>query len=247
MRDIRVLVADDEATVRTFIKLVVSREKLPVAALAEADNGLEAVRLAHEFKPDLVFLDIRMPGLDGLQAAEVILAADARTSVVIVSAFSEFDYARTAFRAGVVDYLLKPIRPADVGEAVRKAAEKAGQSGAADWPQPAKTPALVKAVVDYVAANLGRPIRLQDIAGAVFVSPYHLSRTFKQLTGRSLVDYIQERRLTKAEEILLTTELTITEVAGLVGFSDAAYFATCFKNRTGCSPMQFRKARPNRQ
>jgi two-component system response regulator YesN len=242
MRSIRVLVADDEATVRTFIKMVVSREKLPVADLAEADNGLDAVRLAREWQPDLVFLDIRMPGLDGLQAAEAILAADAGVSVVIVSAFSEFDYARTAFRAGVVDYLLKPVRPADVAEAVKKAAGKAGRDS-----QPVKVPAMVRAVADYVAANLSRPIRLQDVANAVFVSPYHLSRTFKQLTGQSLVDYIQDQRLAKAEEILLTTELTITEVAGLAGFSDAAYFATCFKNRTGCSPMQFRKTRTDRQ
>lgn len=244
MPDIRLLVADDEATVRTFIKHVVTKEKLPVAALAEADNGLDAVRLAGEWKPDLVFLDIRMPGLDGLKAAEAILAADARISVVIVSAFSEFDYARTAFLTGVVDYLLKPIRPADIGEAVRKAAEKAGRRSEADG-QPARIPAMVKAVADYVAADLSRPIRLQDVAAAVFVSPYHLSRTFKQLTGQSLVDYVQERRLAKAEELLLTTELTITEVAGQVGFSDAAYFATCFKSRTGCSPSQFRKMRTN--
>lgn len=246
MRDIRVLVADDEATVRAFIKLVVSREKLPVSALAEADNGLDAVRLAREWKPDLVFLDIRMPGLDGLKAAQAILDADASLSVVIVSAFSEFDYARTAFRAGVVDYLLKPIRPTDIGDAVKKAAGKADNGVAGDIPA-ARTSALVRAVVDYVAANLNRPIRLQDVAEAVFISPYHLSRTFKQLTGQSLVDYIQERRLEKAEDILLTTELTITEVAGLTGFSDAAYFATCFKSRTGCSPMQFRKARTNKE
>lgn len=241
MSDVRILVADDEATVRMFFRTVISKEQLPVTALAEAENGTDAVRIAGELKPDLIFLDIRMPGLDGLQAAEAILANDPAANIVIVSAYDEFDYARTAFRAGVADYLLKPIKPADVANIIKKAAEKCAPAEGRGLKQPVKTPVLVKAVADYVATNLNKPIRLRDMARGVFVSPYHLSRTFKQLTGQSIVEYVQEQRLTKAGELLETTDLTITEVAGMVGFNDAAYFTTCFKNRTGVPPLQYRK------
>lgn len=241
MSDIKLLVADDESTVRSFFKILISKEHLPVASLAEAENGLEAVRLAKELNPDLLFLDIRMPGLDGLQAAEMILKENPAAHIVIVSAYNEFEYARTAFRAGVDDYLLKPVKPAEVADIIRSTAERRRRKADADAAQAVKTPALVRLVYDYVVQNLARPFQLKDIAQAVFVSSYHLSRTFKQLTGQSITDYIQEQRLLKAEEILLTTDRSITEVAGMVGFNDAAYFATCFKNKTGISPLQYRK------
>lgn len=241
MRNIKVLVADDESTVRQFIKLVVSKEKLPVAAVAEVDNGADAVKLAAEFLPDLVFLDIRMPGLDGLKAAEMILAKDHKPTVVIVSAYNEFDYARTAFRSGVADFLLKPIKPADVADLINAVAARCVETDAAIACDKKKRSAVISAVNDYVTANLDKPIHLNDIAKAIYVSSYHLSRTFKLLTGQSIVDYIQEQRLAKAMELLKATDFSITDIAGKVGFNDAAYFATCFKNKTGVSPMQYRK------
>ena len=240
MRNIRVFVADDESTVRTFIQLVINKEQMPVSAFAEAENGKDAVRIAREFKPDLVFLDIRMPGLDGLQVAEILLADNPKTTIVIVSAYNDFEYARAAFRAGVDDYILKPIRPNEVMEIIKKTAEK--YEACADAPQQTvKTPTLVKAVIDYIEVNLSGPLHLRDIAGAVFVSPCHLSRTFKYLAGQSIVDYIQEQRLLKASELLASSDLSITEIAGKVGFNDAAYFATCFKNKMGATPMKYRK------
>lgn len=239
MRDIKILVADDEITVRTFIKMVVAKERLPVAACLEADNGLAAVRLAAEHRPDLVFLDIRMPGCDGLKAAEAILADHPGANVVIVSAYNEFDYARTALRAGVADYLLKPVRPAEVAALIAKAAASAAASPAA--PGAGRKPPLVDKVEQYIRANLDSPIKLQDIAKAVYLSQFHLSRTFKQLTGRSVVDFVQDLRLAKAGEMLAATDLSVTEIAGRVGFKDAAYFTTCFKNRNGVTPLQYRK------
>lgn len=241
MRNIKVLVADDEATVRQFIKLVVSKEKLPVAAVAEVENGTDAVKLAAEFLPDLVFLDIRMPGIDGLKAAEMILAKDYKPTVVIVSAYNEFDYARTAFRAGVADFLLKPIKPADVAELINTVAARCVDTEASESCDKRKRSTVISAVNEYVTANLDKPIHLNDIAKAIYVSSYHLSRKFKLLTGQSIVDYIQEQRLAKAMELLKATDFSITDVAGKVGFNDAAYFATCFKNKTGVSPMQYRK------
>lgn len=235
MRDIKILVADDEVTVRTFIKKVVAKERLPVALCLEADNGLDAVRLAREQRPDLIFLDIRMPGCDGLKAAEHILADNPGANVVIVSAYNEFDYARAALRAGVADYLLKPVRPAEVAALIAKAAK----TPAPDIPD--RKPPLVAKVEQYIRDNLDSSIKLQDIAKTVYVSQFHLSRTFKQLTGKSVVDFVQELRLAKAEEMLAATDLSVTEIAGRVGFKDAAYFTTCFKNRYGISPVQFRK------
>ncbi len=232
MRDITILVADDEITVRAFFKTVVAKERLPVAACYEADDGLAAVRLAREHRPDLIFLDIRMPGCDGLRAAELILADRPAAAIVIVTAYGEFDYARAALRAGVVDYLLKPVRPAEIAALIAKAAAA---------PAGAPRPPLVAKVEQFIRANLDHPLTLGDIAAAVYLSPFHLSRTFKHLAGQSVTAFAQDLRLARAAELLAATDLTVTEIAGRVGFKDAAYFATCFKNKRGLSPSQYRK------
>lgn len=237
MRNITLLVADDEAMVRTFIKTVIQKEQLPVSAVFETDNGIDAIQIAKDHNPSLIFLDIRMPGCDGLRAAEQILQAKLATSIVMISAYNEFEYVRTAFRAGVCDYLLKPIRPEEVANLILKAAEKNVL-----LPHPRK-PALVQAVEDYIKSNAEKSIQLKDIAQAVFLSPNHLSRSYKQLTGQSVGDHIQAVRMMRAQELLLETDLSITEIAAQVGFANSAYFATCFKDKQGITPIQYRKMR----
>lgn len=240
MRNIKLLVVDDEAMVRSFIKTIIAREKLPVAVFSEADNGLDAVCVSKEVKPDLVFMDIRIPNINGIHTSERILKENPEAKIVIISAYGEFEYAREAFRVGVSDYLLKPVRPADIAQSVRKVAadlEMTSSDHAAGKTKP-ELPGLIER---YVNNNLDKQLYLNDMAQAVFMSPFHLSRTFKRLTGKSIVDFTLELRLKKAEELLLSTSLSVTEIAGKVGFNDAAYFATCFKNRTGVSPTQHRK------
>lgn len=250
MREITVLIADDETTVRQYLAAVIRREKLPVTALLEADNGLTALAVARESAPDLVFLDIRMPGQDGLETAKQLLREGFPGKVVIISAYNEFNYAQRALRAGATDYLLKPVKPADFSEIILRVAQNAksppmpaapGESTASFLE--ARQPAMVRSVLAHIAGHLSAPLRLDDIAKAVHVSPWHLSRTFKRLTGKSIADCVREARIERAKEILLTTDFSVTEIAGMVGFENAGYFATCFKQMAGASPSEFRKAR----
>ena len=92
MADIKILVADDEVTVRTFIKTVVAKERLPVAACLEAVHGLEAVRLAGEHRPGLVFLDIRMPGLGGMDVLAEIRKTAPSLVVIMLTNFPFLAY-----------------------------------------------------------------------------------------------------------------------------------------------------------
>ena len=239
MRDISLLVADDEALARAFIRKILAEEEAPVSMVLEASNGLEAVELAITHGPDLALLDIRMPGLDGLKAAERILAECPGTSVAIITAYDDFDYARTALRAGVSDYLLKPVRPEDVLKLIADSASKPG----ADAPAPParELPPAIRAAVDHVLANLAEPLDLHQVAKAAFVSPHHLSHLFPRHMGRPLSGFIQEQRLAKARDLLSNTSLSISDVAEQTGFSTLAYFSACFKKRLGMSPSQYRR------
>lgn len=103
----RLLIADDEPRQRRGLAKLV-RSLRPELAVLEAANGLEAIRLAREERPDAVLSDIRMPSVDGFEVSEQLQQINPQIVIAYVSAYEEFDYAARALRLGVVEYLLKP-------------------------------------------------------------------------------------------------------------------------------------------
>ncbi|MCK0470556.1 response regulator [Halalkalibacter sp. APA_J-10(15)] len=114
---IKVMLVDDESLEREGLELMLSKNRSGFEVVAQAQNGKQAVELARDTKPDLIFMDIKMPQLDGLQAIEQILAIEPNVKCIMVSAFDMFDYARQAMKFGIKEYLLKPSRVSEVLEA----------------------------------------------------------------------------------------------------------------------------------
>ncbi|MGI8531884.1 MAG: ANTAR domain-containing response regulator [Geodermatophilaceae bacterium] len=115
---LRVLIAEDEALIRLDLKEMLEEEGY--AVVGEAADGQRAVELAEQLRPDLVFLDIKMPGMDGLQAAERI-AGKRIAPVVILTAFSQRDLVERARDAGAVAYLVKPFQKHDLPPTIEMA------------------------------------------------------------------------------------------------------------------------------
>ncbi len=113
-----VLIAEDEAIIRLDLKEMLEEEGFDV--VGEASDGEAAIDLAHEHRPDLVIMDIKMPGLDGLSAAERIVE-DQVSAVLILSAFSQKDLVRRAAEAGAMGYLVKPFQKSDLLPAIEVA------------------------------------------------------------------------------------------------------------------------------
>ncbi|MFI9585182.1 response regulator [Streptomyces sp. NPDC052236] len=151
---IRVLVADDQALLRGSLRLLVDAEPGLVAA-GEAADGAEAVRLARETRPDVVLMDVRMPGMDGIEATRLICASPetAGTRVLILTMFDLDEYVYGALRAGASGFLLKDAPPAELLAAVRVVA--AGEALIA--------PAVTRRLIAEFARRPG-PARL-DAAG----------------------------------------------------------------------------------
>jgi DNA-binding NarL/FixJ family response regulator len=116
---IRVLIADDETLMRAGIRLILENDP-EITVVAEAGDGREAVELTLRHAVDVALLDIRMPGGDGLRAAEQIAH---RTNVVMLTTFGEDSYVAQALRAGATGFLLKDTPPQELINAVRRAAE----------------------------------------------------------------------------------------------------------------------------
>ena len=100
----------------------------------------------------------------------------------------------------------------------------------------------VERICAYLAANYRQKFSLSEVAARFYLSPYYLSRLFKRVTGQSIVDYINNRRIEAAQKLLETTELSISAVAEQTGFASAAHFRRVFHEVMGTGPLQYRKA-----
>ncbi|WP_131740868.1 response regulator [Actinomadura roseirufa] len=138
---IRVLVADDERLVRSGLRRILESEG-DISVVAEARDGADAIAGAARCRPEVVLMDVRMPGVDGLAAAARITAAPAAPKVVMLTTFDLDDHVHEALRAGAVGFLLKDTPPRDLTAAVRTVA--AGHATLA--------PAVTRRLIAHVAA-----------------------------------------------------------------------------------------------
>lgn len=123
----RILIAEDEAIIRLDLKEMLEEEGIEV--VGEAADGDAALRLAQEKRPDLVIMDIKMPGMDGLTAAEQVVEKDL-AAVLILTAFSGKDLVHRAAEAGAMAYLVKPFQKSDLMPAIELALARYAQLSA---------------------------------------------------------------------------------------------------------------------
>jgi DNA-binding NarL/FixJ family response regulator len=117
---VRVLVVDDDPLVRAGLRLLLSGDDLVV--VGEASDGAEGCRQVEALRPDVVLMDIRMPGTDGLTATEAVLAGDDPPQVIVLTTFDTDEHILRALRAGAAGFLLKDTPPAEIVSAIHRVA-----------------------------------------------------------------------------------------------------------------------------
>lgn len=105
---IKLLIVDDEPVERDAIRLMVNTSLSNIEVVGEANNGFDAVKLFNQLNPDIVIIDIQMPGMNGLEAIQEMLKSGSRVKFIVVTSYSKFEYAQSAVKLGVKDFLLKP-------------------------------------------------------------------------------------------------------------------------------------------
>ena len=261
---IRLLIADDEKLEREALAELVQRRFEREVVLEVAENGRKAADTAVLWGADLILMDIEMPGMSGLDAARAVLAQRPSCRVIFVTAYSLFQYAHEAVHLGACDYLLKPGDPDELEASVRRAmrqieTERKLEELAAARPQPEQTEteaeaedapeegensqtALVMAHVRrYLEDNYMFDLSLDSVGEILHISPAYLSAQFKKYQKMNFLDCLTELRINAAKELLADPFRSSAEVASMVGYEDASYFARAFKKRTGMTPTQYRR------
>lgn len=153
---IRVLVVDDQALVRGGFRMILDSQP-DIEVVDEAADGYAALALSRSLRPDVVLMDVRMPGMDGLQATRQLLATGQGPRVLMLTTFDLDEYVYDALRAGASGFLLKDVRPEQLAEAVRVVA--AGETLLA----PAITRRLVQQYVRRPRPGATRPRALEPL------------------------------------------------------------------------------------
>ena len=261
---IRLLIADDEKLEREALAELVQRRFEREVVLEVAENGRKAADTAVLWGADLILMDIEMPGMSGLDAARAVLAQRPSCRVIFVTAYSLFQYAHEAVHLGACDYLLKPVDPDELEASVRRAmrqieTERKLKELAAAQPQPEQTEteeeaedapeegensqtAIVMAHVRrYLEDNYMFDLSLDSVGEILHISPAYLSAQFKKYQKMNFLDCLTELRINAAKELLADPFRSSAEVASMVGYEDASYFARAFKKRAGMTPTQYRR------
>ena len=242
---IRLLIADDEKLEREALAELVQRRFEREVVLEVAENGRKAADTAVLWGADLILMDIEMPGMSGLDAARAVLAQRPSCRVIFVTAYSLFQYAHEAVHLGACDYLLKPVDPDELEASVRRAMRQIETERKleelAEEGENSQTALVMAHVRRYLEDNYMFDLSLDSVGEILHISPAYLSAQFKKYQKMNFLDCLTELRINAAKELLADPFRSSAEVASMVGYEDASYFARAFKKRTGMTPTQYRR------
>lgn len=243
----RIIVADDEINVRNGIVSLIADVAPDARIVGLAQTVDEVVDLVKIHFPDLVMIDIRMPGGTGLDAV-ARTDHDSLPLWIVVTSYPEFEYARRAIALSVFDYLLKPVSEeemqrtlnlarAEVGKRIR---ERAGRlTSAVNTASESAEHDIAVLAKRHIASQYGRPIGVAQIADQLGVTPNYLSTVFRQRHGETPLDFLTRVRMEEAAK-LLCLGYGVAETAALVGFHDVRHFSKRFTKHWGVRPSEYK-------
>ena len=247
----KVLLVDDEPVIVEGLARGITWEKWNCEVAAVAHDGLEGKKLIEEIRPDIVFLDICMPEMDGLAMVAALDSQFPDMEVSILTGYRDFEYAREAIRLGVTRFLLKPSNMSELEEAIEvmcRNLKKKGITGekpeaaeeVENHAESASGAFIVKNALAYIEKNYAQKLTLCEVAEKTYVSQWHLSKLLNKHTGQGFSDLLNRARIEHAKQLLEDSSLRVGDVAEQVGFADMAHFSRVFKKQEGVSANEYR-------
>lgn len=248
----KVIIADDERVAREAIAKCIDWNGLGLELAAQCANGIEAYHAILDLSPQIAILDIRMPGFNGLEIIRQISEIDPDIHFILLSGYSEFEYAQTAMRYGVRHYLLKPANKQEISDCLNEVIEECRaaeqQHSVPPFPEePQEESGRLLTTTDnikqYVREHLSNPdLTLKWIAeNYLFMNVDYVSKRFLKDEGERFSAFLTRIRVETAMEMLNRNPYEkIRYISKIVGCdNNPQYFSQIFKKQTGMTPSEY--------
>lgn len=238
------VIVEDEDEVRNGLVEFFPWEKLGFRVAADFDNGRSALDYCLQHRADVVLTDIRMSFFSGLDLIRELSAHPDPPLFCIMTAYSDFEYAKEAIRYSVQDYIVKPASLDEISSSFRRIRERLDEAsapvvaaaGESDNP-------LISRAMDIIGKKTST-CTLASVSAELGVNSSHLSRLFKEKTGENFQSYLIRQKMNIAVSMLESRAgYRNSDIAEATGYSDVQNFCRIFTRCFGVSPQQYRKKR----
>ena len=245
----RVVLIDDENIIVEGLRRVVKWADYGCEVVGTACNAEEGSALIRQFRPHILFTDIRMPGRDGLTMVAGLRSEFPDMQVAVLTGYRDFSSAQEAIKLGVARFLLKPSRMEEINEALQAMTEKLAKlppepeqaSGQEEEDHMSSAGSfIVNQAMSFMESAYQQKLTLQEVADRCYVSQWHLSKLLNRYAEKSFYDILNSIRIQKAKELLTDPRLKIGDISEMVGYADTAHFARTFKKLEGMSANEYR-------
>ncbi|MFV0465366.1 MAG: response regulator [Lachnospiraceae bacterium] len=250
------LIVDDEVYALQGILDAIDWRKLPFENVLTANSLSQSVSIFEKQKIDVLVCDIEMPFGSGLDLVEWVRKNSPDTECIFLTCHDEFDFARQAIQLQCRDYLLKPVEPdrfveilsnvvsliqekikitqlEEYGRVYIKNISEVVRQENEEQIDP------IQVIEEYIRENLSEQLTVESLSNLVYFSPDYLTRIFKKKHKKSVLDYITEKRMLLAKELMNEGTLTVTKISAKVGYPNYSYFTKSFKKFFGETPREY--------
>lgn len=241
-----VYLLEDELWQLESLYKAIEWNKYNATVVGKSTSSVEAYKEIIYKKPDIVFTDIRMPDMNGLELMDGLASEHLSTVFIVLTGHAEFEYAQKALACGAVAYCLKPFDEDDIITAIQRAQKVFDEkkvlkelNGDTDSRDTIGSETYLR-IIDYVHDNYKDEISLNQLAELFHTNPSYLSKMFKKECGVNFSVYLNQLRLDYACKLMKQTQLTVNEISEMCGFNNYVYFARLFKSKIGMTPTEYR-------
>ena len=180
--------------------------------------------------------------MNGLKVISLSRIKHPQIAFIIVSGYDDFSYCREALRLRITDYILKPVNYEEFGTCIDNLKISLFENRVSSASEPEKQEErTITGITKYLQEHLAEDLSLSVLAEEFHLNPQYISQLFKNEIGVNFLTYLTNIRMEKAKKLLLSTSLSVAEVAEKSGYGDYRVFSKVFKKSEGITPSQYRR------